>query len=106
MSLPYNEKVVGDPETGVIHGGAVSTLMDTCCGTAVMSHPTGALSTATLNLRIDYMRSATPGQTIEAEATVYHVTRSVAFVRVTTTDDDKAHPVATAHAVFTLERAA
>ena len=30
MALPYDARLVGDPETGVLHGGAVSTLMDTC----------------------------------------------------------------------------
>ena len=39
MSMPWREDLVGDPETGVIHGGAVSALMDTCCGAAAMSHP-------------------------------------------------------------------
>ncbi|PWR01500.1 thioesterase [Meridianimarinicoccus roseus] len=101
LSMPYHADLVGDPATGVMHGGAVSALMDTTCGAAVMAHPDAGPGTATLDLRIDYMRGAVPGQAVRARATCVRVTRSIAFVQASAYDEG-ADPIATATGAFTV----
>ena len=103
ISMPYSEALIGDPETGVIHGGMVSALMDTCGGAAVISALPAGGATATIDLRIEYMRAAKPGERITARAECHHLTRSVAFVRARAWDDDAETPVATASGAFTAQ---
>ncbi|MEM9739623.1 MAG: PaaI family thioesterase [Pseudomonadota bacterium] len=100
--VAWQEQLVGDPETGVIAGGVITALLDNLCGVAVGAALTEFRSMATLDLRIDYMRPATKGVDILAEAECYHITRSIAFCRATAFHGDKDRMIATATATFAL----
>jgi uncharacterized protein (TIGR00369 family) len=99
-SLPYRPVFVGDTETGVLHGGVVTAMLDESCGMAVQLALDGTRAIATLDLRIDYQKPATPGLDIQAHSICYRVTRSIAFVRATAYQDTEDDPVATATACF------
>jgi len=102
LSLPYNVALIGDPRSRVIAGGAVTTVLDQACGLAAIAGFDGFAQLATLSLRIDYQRSAAPGETVIAEAVCYKTTRHVAFIRAVAHDGDPEDPVATAQAAFML----
>jgi uncharacterized protein (TIGR00369 family) len=99
-SLPYQSVFAGDTESGVIHGGVVTAMLDESCGMAVQLALDGTSAIATLDLRIDYQKPAKPGHAIKAHAICYHVTRSIAFVRATAYQETEQDPVATAAACF------
>ena len=48
--LPYDEKLVGNPDTGVLHGGAITALLDASSGAAVFAALTEWVPIATLDL--------------------------------------------------------
>jgi len=100
MKAPYRDDLVGDPATGVIAGGVVTTLLDHTCALAIKAAAPGSGPSATLDLRIDYMRPARPYRDIIARAHCYHLAHTVAFLRATAYEDDPADPVATAQGVF------
>lgn len=100
VKLPYDPRFIGNPETGVIHGGVMTTLLDNVCATAILA-ATGVLKPmATLDLRIDYMRPATPGKDVIAHGTCFKVGKLIAFTRGTAYHEESEEPIATATAAF------
>ena len=104
MAVAWREDLVGDPATGVLAGGVITTLLDHTCGLAVSARLGKPHAIATLDLRIDYMRAAEPGREIIALARCYKLTRSIGFVRASAFEENEADPVATAQAAFALNR--
>jgi uncharacterized protein (TIGR00369 family) len=92
--LPWAEHLVGNPENGVLHGGAVTALLDACCGAAAFLKQSSPESLATLDLRIDYLRPASPRVAILARAECYRLTKNVAFVRAIAVEERDADLIA------------
>ena len=102
IRVPWRADLVGDPDTGVLSGGLVSTLLDHVGGLAVWIALGRFEPVATLDLRVDYMRAAEAGRDLIAEARCYQLTRSVAFVRAWAFEDSPDHPVAAAQSAYML----
>ena len=102
--LPYGAHLVGDPDTGVVHGGVITALLDHLGGAAVMAALKAPMPIATLDLRIDYMNPAAPEEDIFGEAHCLKVTHEVAFVRGSAYQRAPSDPIAVCTAAFMLTR--
>jgi len=102
LSVPYREELVGNPQTGVIHGGVITSRLDDAGGIAVQLSLPARMSIATLDLRIDYMKPATPKLDLTAHTHCYKVTTNIAFVRGTAYHRDEDDPIATCVGTFML----
>ncbi len=106
LELPFREEFIGDPLRPALHGGLVSTLLDTCGGFAVWSRAETAMRISTIDMRVDFLR---PGgsELLIAETKVVRVGN-----RVAVTDGIAYHPggredpIATCNAVYSIRKIA
>lgn len=101
--LPWAERLIGNPETGVPHGGVITTLIDTASGCAVFSALPELVPIATLDLRVDYLKPATPGEPLRVDSRCYRLTRNVGFTRAIAYHDDPDDPVANGVGTFMVD---
>ncbi|MEM8784428.1 MAG: PaaI family thioesterase [Pseudomonadota bacterium] len=102
LRMPYREDLIGYPETRVVAGGVITTLLDNVAGLSVACAIEELVPFATLDLRIDYMRPAVPDEAICGYAHCFKVTENIAFVRGLAHHGDRTDPIATATATFML----
>ena len=100
MTFPYKPEVIGNPITGVIHGGVIVSLLDTCCGTAAMTMLDRPAVTPTMDLRLDYMHPAQPYEPVYVSAKVYRDTSNVLFCRGSAWQGDPDNSIAHCVATF------
>ena len=86
----------------IVHGGMVTTLLDTAMGGACWSVLDEAESFLTADLRVEFMRSSRPG-TLRAEGTVVQRNRRVAFCSAELYDTERTL-LATSHCTQIIRR--
>lgn len=72
FELPFREELVGDPFRPALHGGVLSTLIDTCGGCAVFTAARDEDRVSTVDLRVDFLRPG-PLQDLGCEARVLRI---------------------------------
>lgn len=102
LKVDWREDLVGNPASGVVHGGVITSLVDTCSAISVTAHLSDFETIATLDLRIDYLKAATPGRAIFCTAECYRLANQVAFTRAVCYHDSPDAPIA--HGVATFMR--
>lgn len=102
LRLAYRPELIGNPVSGVLHGGVMTSLIDNCSALSVFSLLEQPEAIATLDLRIDYLRAATVGAPVYCMAECYRLGRQIAFTRATVYQECGDSPVA--HGVATFMR--
>jgi uncharacterized protein (TIGR00369 family) len=99
--LPFDERLVGHPDSGLLHGGAITTLLDAAGGAAVYVRLGEPTPIATLDLRIDYLKPGIRAD-VFSRAECLKITKNVAFVRMAAYHDDPADPIALGTATYMI----
>jgi uncharacterized protein (TIGR00369 family) len=102
FELPYDVRLVGNPDTGTLHGGVITALLDATSGAAVFAALTEPVPIATLDLRIDYLKPAEPHKSVIGKASCYKMTRNVAFTRAVAYQGDPEDVIAHSVGTFML----
>lgn len=94
LALDWREELVGIDGKGVLASGPIISLMDNATSMSVWTLSGRFVPHATLDLRVDYMRAATPGRTVIGRGECYKLTRTISFIRGIAYDEDPSDPVA------------
>ena len=102
LTLAVREEFIGDPRRPALHGGVVSSLIDTAGGLAAWSALSPGESVSTVDLRVDYLEPAGLGAALRAAAQLVRKGNRVCHVRIEVTQGDLL--VADGRGVYNIHR--
>lgn len=79
IKMPFNPLLAD--HRGALHGGTITTLLDTASGMCIFLKTQALTPMATLDLRVEYLEPVQPGKSIIAEVSCYHTSDMLANVR-------------------------
>lgn len=105
--MAYSPKLIGNSMLPALHGGTLGALLESAAVFELLLGTEAVRVPKIVSLTVDFLRSGKP-QDVWARATITRAGRRVANVRVEAWQEDRARPIAAAHALFLLapERAA
>ena len=102
LVLPVRPDFVGDFRRPALHGGVLSTVIDTAGGMAAWSALAPGETVSTVDLRVDYLEPAGLAGPLRAEAVLVRKGNRVCHVRIRLTQDEKL--VAEGTGVYNIHR--
>ncbi|SFX06408.1 PaaI family thioesterase [Marinospirillum alkaliphilum] len=100
LSLEGDQRFVGNARDQLIHGGLLTVLMDTACGSAAILALPEPEVCPTVDLRMDHYRAASAGQRLFCRARVTHLARQIVFTEGWIWQQQEDHPVAKGTGTF------
>lgn len=98
--LPVQDQLINHSFDTYMHGGVLTTLVDTASSLSTIPALQEYELCPTLDLRIDHMSTPVLTQPLYATAECYRATRNVLFTRATVYQENPQKPVAYAIATF------
>lgn len=99
--LPFDEKLIGNPNIPAIHGGVIGAFLELTSVIQLLSDLQSERLPKTVDISIDYLRSARGVETY-GRAIVTRQGRRVANVRAELWQEENSKPVAASHGQFLL----
>lgn len=100
IDLPFDAALAGPAPNEGLHSGAITTLIDTACGSVVPTLQQAPRRAATLDLRTDFLASAPQGVGARCVAECFHFDANLAFVRASAYEVGSQSIIATASGTF------